>query len=320
MSGSGDSPVEEASAGEWNRRPVRERRTWFTVARKDVADAGRSWQLYVLAGVFTTVMTFGMLEPVLEAMALGTVDPDYVVQDGLESATWFVELIVPLVGLLLGHVAITSEFERGSLRTLLALPISRRDVVLGKLVGRVAVLWVTLAVGLGVALVATWLSYEALDVVTYAGFSVSVLLFGACFVTMAVGISAASRTRGRALGWTMGVFVLITFLWEILLSLQQLVTDVSPTVHMGEPNTAPGWYVFLDRAQPGTALRHVITEWVVPVLPNTTLGETNQEPALTTNGPEPFYLDEWSMLLVLLAWGIVPLAVGYWRFRDAEVV
>lgn len=320
MSGAGDeSTPKERSGAEWNRRPVADRRTWLTVARKDFADAGRSWQLYVLGAVFTTAMTVTGLGPVLGAMARNAENPTYVFHDGLVSMAGSTGFVVAIVGLLIGHTAIAGQFERGSLRTLLTFPVSRRDVVLGTFVGRTAVLWTTLVVGLVVAAVPMALLYDDLNVLTYAVFSGTILAFGACFVAMAVGISAASRTRGGALGWTMSAFALTTLLWDMILWLQQIVTDVSPVRYMGEPDRAPGWYVFLDRAQPSTAWRNVVSNWVVPVFPDAALGQSRHRPSLTTQGPEPFYLEPWALALVLFAWGAVPLAVGYWRFRSLDV-
>ncbi len=301
------------------RRPVGDRRTWLTVARKDVADAARSWQAYVLAAVFTTATLVRGLEPVLEAAANNVEDTTYTAHDGLLSLAASVEVVVPLVALLFGHVAIAGDHERGSLRTLLALPVSRRDVLLGTLLGRVGVLWATLAVGLILAAVPMWFAYGDLDVLTYAGFSAAILVLGTVFVTMAVGISAASRTSGRALTWSLFIFVLTTFLWELLLWLQQFITGVSPEIRMDGPNIAPGWYLLLDRVQPGTAWRHVVNEWVVQVLPDRVESTPEHEPFLTTPGPEPFYLDEWALLLGLLAWGALPLVIGYFRFKNLEI-
>jgi len=318
--GGTESHTHDATGTEWSRRPVESRRRWLAVARKDFADAGRSWQLYVLTAVFTVAMSFGAASPVLSSMARDRATPVYSATDGLVRMAEFTEFIVPLVVLMLGHMAIAGQSERGSLRTLLALPVSRRDVVLGTVVGRTAVVGTALAVGLSVSGVLMWVFYDGFGVLTYVGFSASILAFAACFVAMAVGISAASPTRGHALTWAVSAFGVTTFLWGIFLFLVKVASDVTVVVYNSEPNRAPGWFVFLDRAHPGTAMRHVVSNWIVPVFPGQGIGGSSQYPRLTNPGPEPFYLDAWFLALVVLAWGLVPLAVGYWRFRDAEVV
>jgi len=318
--GSAESSSREAVATDRNSRPVEDRRGWLSVARKDVSDAGRSWQLYVLTAVFTTAMAFGGAGPILSAMTFGGTNSNYAATDGLVGMAGFIEFLVPLVVLLLGHMAIAGQLERGSLRTLLALPLSRRDVVGGILLGRTVVAVTTLAVGLSVAAVPLWVLYDGLDLLVYAEFSAAILAFAACFAALAVGISAASPTRGHALAGAVGAFGLTTFLWDFLLFLVRFATGVEVVLVNGDPNWAPGWYVFLDRVHPGTALRHVVSTWVVPVFPCRGVGASSKHPCLTTQGPEPFYLDAPVLALVLVAWGLVPLAVGYWRFRDAEIV
>lgn len=321
MSDADDTPVPVDAPGEArDRRPVADRRTWLTVARKDFADAGRSWQLYVLGAVFTATAILGGLSPLLRDMVRTTEYSTASFQRGLASMMDMTGFVVPLVVLLFGHMAIVGQVERGSLRTLLAFPVSRRDVVLGTLLGRTAAVVTTISGGLLVGFVAMWLLYDSSAPLAYAGTSVSILAFSACFVAMAVGISAATRTRGRALALAIGAFAVTTFLWGVLLSLVRLVAGVSVIRYLDEPDQAPGWYVFLDRVHPGTALRHVVSNWVVPVFPSSGVGDTLGRPTLTTPGPEPFYLDAWALAVVLLAWGLVPLVIGYWRFRDAEVM
>lgn len=299
------------------RRPVGERRRWLTVARKDVADAGRAWQLYALGGVFTTVVAIGGLGPFL----MSTVQPNRPldVADVYVSLASLTELVVPLVVLLFGHAAITGERERGGLRTLLALPLSRHDVLLGTLLGQTAVVVSTLSVGLLLVGVPMAWVYDGFALVRYVGLAASILGFAACFVAVAVGVSAAVRSRGRALGAAVAVYAVTTPFWRLLLGLVRAATGVSPLRYLQAPDVAPAWYVFVQRARPGTAWRNVVTEWVVPVLPDTHVGARSTEPRLTTQGPEPFFLDAWFLALVVLAWALVPLAVGYWRFRDAEV-
>lgn len=314
-----DSPVNVSDETETNRRPVGDRRRWLTVAKKDFADAGRSWQLYVLGGVFMTVMTFGAVMPVLSAMLHEVTNPYYIPYEELVYMADLTGVVVPVLALLFGHMAISGQRERGNLRTLLALPFTRLDVVVGSVVGRTVALWTALVVGLGVAAVPMWWFYDWFSIVTYAGFTVMVLLLASCFVSIGVSISAATPTRGRALVGAIVTLSLTVLLWDPLLTLQKVVTDVSPAYHIQGPGRAPGWYVFLDRAQPSVAWRHLVSEWVHPLFPHWGMGRGMDEPALTTWNVEPFYVQEKALFVVLLAWALVPLLIGYWRFRNAEV-
>ncbi len=307
---------------EGDREPLDDRRNWLSVARKEVADAGRSWQLYVLTGVFVAGLTLGSLEPVQNAMvgsSPGEEQKAVAAREGLKSLRTFVQIVVPLVILIGTHMAIAGERERGSLRVTLALPVSRRDVLVGTALGRAGVVAGTLLAALAVNGIAMWVAYDSMDPLTYAEYSVALVVFGVVFVGIAVGISAATRTSNRAVGTSLGVFLVITILWFRLLDLVELVTGVQPQINIITQNTAPGWWVFLQRMRPGTAWQLVVTDWIVPVTSELGRGENTYYAQYTTPGPEPFYLDSWFLAIVLVAWCVVPLLVGYWRFREADL-
>ncbi|WP_175424132.1 ABC transporter permease subunit, partial [Haladaptatus sp. W1] len=37
------------------------------------------------------------------------------------------------------------------------------------------------------------------------------------------------------------------------------------------------------------------------------------------NATVPFFLEKWFMLVILAAWLVVPLVLGYWRFERADL-
>ena len=79
----------------------------------------------------------------------------------LSSLTIF---LVPLVALLISHDAIVGEMERGTMLLLLSYPVSRRQVLLGKFVGHLAILAFATVLGYGtaaLALAATGASIDA---------------------------------------------------------------------------------------------------------------------------------------------------------------
>lgn len=68
------------------------------------------------------------------------------------SLVHLVVLIVPLMGLTLGAASLAGERERGSLILLLAQPVSRVEVVLGKFLGLATAVLSSLLLGFGLAL------------------------------------------------------------------------------------------------------------------------------------------------------------------------
>lgn len=311
-----ETEAEPTPTGDATTRTLDGRRTWSIVARKDVADAARSWQLYVLLAAFTAALATGWLDPFLEYVTSDAVETPPPAAAAIGSTIRPFVLVVPLFVLLVGHTSIVGERERGRLRILLGLPVSRRDVLLGTFLGRIAVVGGTLVAAVAVNGVAILLLFDPADPVAYAWFAAAAIAFALVFVGLAVGISAASRTRGRALVAVFGTFLLVTFLWGPLLVLVEAVTGVSPEQNIMAKDVAPAWYILLDRAQPLEAWHFVFADWVVPQMAGF---EADSPARYAPPGPEPFYIDTWFLALVLLAWGLVPLLVGYWRFRAADI-
>lgn len=295
--------------------PLSERRAWLTVAKKDVSDAVRSWQMYGLLLGFAALLPIVGTLPALSLIMRGGGQQSLPARMGFDPLTDLVVQFVPLIVLIVGQMPIVRDRERGSLRVMLSFPVTRLDVLLGTFFGRLAVVGGTFLAGLLVTGVGMYAVYDSMNVRTYVWFSVGVLAFVLPFVGLAVGISALSRERGTAFGISVATYLLVTFLWQPILLLINALTGVV-TTQVRAPDVAPGWYVLLWRAQPMKAWLVVRSDWLGPRMPTV---DFRSPTTLTTAGPEPFYLDTWAMGLVLVSWGLLPLAVGYWRFRTADV-
>ena len=125
--------------------------------------------------------------------------------------------LVPLIALLLGFDAIVGERERGSLDLLLALPITRLELLLGKYLGLAAAL--TLSTVAGFALVAGVLyqRFGASALYHYGGFVLSSVLLGLAFLSLAVLLSVLARDRTRASGLAIALWFGLVLVFDLLL-------------------------------------------------------------------------------------------------------
>ena len=110
-------------------------------------------------------------------------DPLAVVVVSLASLTVF---LVPLIALLLSFDAIVGEQERGTLMLLLSYPVSRWQVVAGKVLGQIAILGIATLLGYGAAAAALWLNGGVgMDAwLAYAAMVGTSVMLGASFVAM----------------------------------------------------------------------------------------------------------------------------------------
>jgi len=146
----------------------------------------------------------------------------------LSSLTIF---LVPLIALLLSYDAIVGEVERGTMALLLAYPVARWQVVLGKFAGHLGILGFATAVGYGVAGLALQLA-GAEDPgawIAFVAMIASSMLLGAVFIAIGYFVSALVRDRGAAGGVAIGVWLFFVLLYDMAL-LGVLVADHGQTV------------------------------------------------------------------------------------------
>jgi Cu-processing system permease protein len=155
--------------------------------------------------------------------------------------------LVPLVALLMSFDAIAGETERGTLPLLLTYPLSRAEVLLGKLLAHLAVLALAVGVGYGLAALAIWVW----DARAVAGLPAlwrltwSSVVLGAVFLGAGYALSALARRPSGAAGLAIGLWLGVIVLWDLGL-LAALVadnggrftTDVFPVALLANPADA----------------------------------------------------------------------------------
>jgi Cu-processing system permease protein len=184
------------------------------VASQELSLAVRSRWTQVFAAVFAV-------------LALGVSGSGYILSGGRgfqdfartsASLVQLVVLVVPLAALLMGVLALAPE--RGTAELLYAQPISRREILVGKLLGLFAALAAAELVGFGLAGLVVFSSTGEEGGAGYAVLVVSSLFLTAAFLAIAALIAAGAvgRKRVRALA----VALVVWFAAVILLDLVAL--------------------------------------------------------------------------------------------------
>ncbi len=263
--------------------------------------------------------------------------PSYVGWDalGANMTVGYVQLagttLLPLGVLLLSYQSVVGERRSGSLKFVLGLPLTRTDVLVGKVAGRSAGVAGPLCVAFGALGVVGLLDHGVFDLLPFVGVVLVTLVYACIMVALAVSISTlASRTVTAAGAIFGGVFLPVVLFWTPLVTaLFTRATDVP--VDAFDPPAAGPLFLLL-RLSPGGAY-HVVTNWILGVGNSAeTYSQvlTKLQPNVTTNAyvveatfpPEgvPLYLHESLGLVVLLVWFVVPLAVARYRFTRGDAL
>jgi len=282
--------------------------SWEAVARKDFQDAIRSRTLWVVGGLFLLLA----VGPALIFAVLGNSGAGMSAAQQRQQTinlVHFVSLttgwLIPITALLVGYRSIAGERESGSIKLLLSLPHDRRDVVVGKLLGRSLIVAAAIAAGFSAAFVVSLVLFSPSASVLFLPFTAFTILFATAYVSIAVGLSAYTASSSRAAAGSFGIFALFTFVWEYVPNAIYFLQTSSIRPDTGE---FPTWYVFLDRLSPNGAY-----DGTLLVIRDTSELQTQ------LGGSIPGPLTWWVALGILVLWIVAPVAIGYLRFRAADL-
>lgn len=298
--------------------------SWEAVARKDFRDSVRSWWLWGLTVIF---LTFFVVPAYLFAREIG----GFVEAEGGElSADVFIGLLaeinaffIPIIAIVIAYAAIAGERDSGSLKLLLSLPHSRRDVVMGKCIGRGAVVSIPIVIGFLAAAAVFLITPVTFEPISYLLFMALTVLLGLIFVTIAVGISAAASTSRRAMIGTVGIYVLFSLFWTRfahgISGLLMEYTDVGQEtlvwtelfVLLFNPMEAYKSLSAVLYLEDSFSARFIIA---FPDIPLEFIDGLREE-----FGPLPVIFSDAALVSFLIVWLLIPVALGYLVFRETDL-
>ena len=273
----------------------------IAVAKKDFRDALRSRALWGLSVVF-------ILLSLLIAYAFAEFTTEMGVQE--QSAAGLVYFLASQIGLfvsitaiVIAYKAIAGERESGSIKILLSLPHTRRDVLLGKVLGRSATLAVPTLIGLIAGAILGGVMMGEFAVAALGALLVVSLVFIVAYISIVVGLSALTGSTSKASMLTIGFFVVFEILWGAVSFGIVWITN-----GFAFPSEFPNWIFIVNQVPPSAAF----TTGLTALMPGDIAG---------VSGPEfeAFYATPWIGLVMLAFWLVVPLVIGYWRFSNADL-
>ena len=235
--------------------------------------------------------------------------------------------LIPLVGIALAFDAINGEFNRRTLSRVLAQPIYRDALLLGKfLAGLLSLtialvsLWL-LVIGLGLLLLGLPPSTE--EMIRMLGFLVATIAYGGVWLAIAMLFSVLFRAPATAALAALGVWLVFSLFWTFI---GQIVTPLvaGPAEGVLGPRIE---YInaaeIIDRLSPNTlyaestqALLQPTTRALGPVL--VTLNEARAMLPAPLPLTQSFVLI-WPQMTGLLAGMIVIFAIAYVFFQRQEI-
>jgi len=270
------------------------------VARNDFRNARRAKLVWGVIGIY---VAFAAL--LFYAGSTGS-SPD--VSETLFVQVFVTALVLPLVAIAATYLAVAGERESDTITFVLSRPVARRDVVVGKLVSRLGILALALAGVLVVGLLMAAALYPSLEAANQLKFVALTGLLVAAYAGATIGISAATATRSRAIAGAVGFYFLSDVLFLFgnvsVVGMLRYVLEEFGGVQLAETT-----YEFVRSLSPAQAYLNSTLEIFNP----------SNFQQIQVPGELPFYLEPWFMVVILLAWAVVPVALGAWAFGRADI-
>ncbi|MDQ7859857.1 MAG: ABC transporter permease [Armatimonadota bacterium] len=190
-------------------------------------------------------------------------------QDPLPSFVAFMGFLIPLTGIALAFDAVNGEYNRRTMSRLLAQPIYRDAVLMGKFVAGLLTMATTL---LGLWLLVTGLGILRLGVIPEARevgrglfFLLATLAYGGVWMALAMLFSVTYRQPATSAMATLAVWLFFAVFWEIVV---RLLSNVAALVVMrgGTENELALVQVqlFLSRLSPNTLYSETVLALLNP--------------------------------------------------------
>jgi ABC-type transport system involved in multi-copper enzyme maturation, permease component len=305
--------------------------TWEAVATKEFRDAVRSRWLQgatlvltiLIAG--TTGVVFGFIfssEAQEVSLLFGTF-----INLGLFnfSFTGLIGLILGFIALSTTYGSITDERASGSIKLLLSLPNDRQDVVVGKFLGRTAVVVASLVIAFVVTFVILITTGTQLQLGMFLPHIALTMLLGIVFAAIGLGISAAANSNREATLSAMALYLVFALLWgavasgipRILSRATNQINELSLSETTQATLTLAISYVNPLRLYE-TLAAQLYRSPASARLVNTSL----QQRSLLASQFEssvPLYFSGGALLFVFILWAILPIVVGYVVFERRDL-
>jgi len=185
--------------------------TVLTIARLEMANGLRNrWvaATVLLLAALSLALTF------LGSAPTGTTGADRLAVTVVSLVSLTVYL-VPLIALLLSFDAIVGEAERGTLLLLLAHPVERGQVLIGKFFGHLAILALATIIGYGAAGLVAWTMGDDGSWPPFVTLLATSVFLGGVFLALGYLASAVVRERPTAAGLALGIWLVFVVVFDL---------------------------------------------------------------------------------------------------------
>jgi len=317
------------------RQRIREGSPWtglWVVVAKEMADHLTSVRMRILE-VLIVLTAAGTVYAAIQNLQNSVGQDPFLLlklfttaQEPLPAFVGFLGFLIPLVAIALGFDAVNGEFNRRTMSRILAQPIYRDALLLGKfLAGLFTLALVLTAIWLliiGAGIVGMGVPPSGEEVARSLWFLLASIFYGGIWLALAMVFSIIFRQPATAALASIAVWLFFTAFWEILVGMAAPVLRPIQFGSAKEILAQAQLELALSRLSPNTLYSEVMLALLQPTVRSVGLVLPIQLYGAVLGTPLPLrqsLLIIWPQLTGLIAGTILLFALGYVLFQRKEI-
>jgi len=302
------------------------------VVLKELSDHLSSWRMRILEWLVVVVAAVTVYAAIQQIKEVTAEDPFLFLRlftraGGPLPLVALLSFLVPLVSIGLGFDLVNSEHNQRTLSRVLAQPIYRDALLLGKFLAGLA----TLAIGLvalwlliiGLGLIMLGIPPGSEEVARAFIFLLVTIVYAGVWLALAMLFSILFRSAATAALAALGLWLFLTILWPLLL--QPIANVITPN---GDILAVLNTQQILARVSPSALFNEIVAVVLDPSVRSTqqsmfaAMGLILIERGAIPDAPIPLFqslLVVWAQVVGLVASTILLFVIGYIAFQRQEV-
>lgn len=282
----------------------------YSITKKEILDNIRNKWVIILTVIFTALTLLASYAGSI--MSSGWQD----LSGTIGSMIVLVQYLISIIALILGYSAIIGEIESGSMNSLLSLPTTRNEILLGKFFGLGTILSISILIGFGLAGIIIGLNVGSVNYGEYFFFIAASILMGLIFLSIGFSISTIFKKRSSAMGVAIFTWIFFAIIWIFIIT--AIVIATNPNLLSVDPSQSPEdievripeIIYTSDFFNPISAYSRLIS---------LNVGTTESTPYENIDLDVPDYINSINMFITMCIWLFSFLWLSFWRFNKKDI-
>lgn len=282
----------------------------YSITKKEILDNIRNKWVIILTIIFTALTLLASYAGSI--MSSGWQD----LSGTIGSMIVLVQYLISIIALILGYSAIIGEIESGSMNSLLSLPTTRNEILLGKFFGLGTILSISILIGFGLAGIIIGLNVGSVNYGEYFFFIAASILMGLIFLSIGFSISTIFKKRSSAMGVAIFTWIFFAIIWIFIIT--AIVIATNPNLLNVDPSQSP------EDVEVGIPEIIYTSDFFNPIsaysrLISLNVGTAESTPYENIDLDVPDYINSINMFITMCIWLFSFLLLSFWRFNKKDI-